>query len=218
MKKQQTGIFAVLMFFIVPVQALVMDFETSTITNAATVSSSFTQNGLTLSPVDNGNVPTSFSHYDIFAGISTLATSSPTDKSAGIHTGNEGETVAFSFMGGRAFDLLSFDIEEFLIDPEFPDYELIGTFTSSSGAVANASSVGTIDFSILPGFQNITWFQFSAPLGVAGSCAVAGENCSTIVFDNIEFQEAVVVTPLPTAAWLFGTALLGFLGFLRKSS
>ena len=112
---------------------------------------------------------------------------------------------------------MSFDIEDIVNDIEFPAYQLIGTFTSSNGASTSVSSVGTIDFSILAGFQNITSFQFSMPLGVAGSCEVAGQNCSTMVFDNVEFSEASVV-PVPATVWFFGSALLGLAGFVKRKA
>jgi len=190
-----------------------MDFGSGAGSTVA-LGTAFSQDGMTMSPVDTGNTSNSFNHWDHNRGdtpVSTIA-----DWSASIHTGNEAEVVEFSF-GGAAFDLISFDIEAILLDLEFPNYDLIGTFTSSNGATTTTSSVGTVSFSSLAGFQNTTSFQFDMPLGVAGSCEVAGQNCSTMVFDNVQFRAASAV-PVPAAVWLFGSGLLGLAGLSRRKA
>lgn len=64
-----------------------------------------------------------------------------------------------------------------------------------------------------------------SPIGVtfAGTAKSIdfGGTANQIVFDNITFGSAtpeVSAVPLPAAAWLFGSALLGFLGFSKRSS
>ncbi len=196
-----------------PAQALVMDFGSGP-GNTVPFSTPFVQDGMSMAPVDTGNTSNSFNHWDLLKGNHPSASSD--DWAGSIHTGNEAEMVEFTF-GGAAFDLIAFDIEDIRLDDEFPGYNLVGTFTSSKGASLDVSSIGTVNFSTLAGFQNITSFTFSMPLGVGGSCEIAGQNCSTMVFDNIQFREASVV-PVPAAAWLFGSGLLGLIGIARRKA
>ncbi len=188
--------------------ALVMDFGTQPTTS--TPSLPFSQNGLTMTPLNTGSV--AGNHYDHFAD----SFGSPADNAAGIHTGNNAEEVSFVFSGG-AFDLLSVFSEGFLLDPDNAGLGLTVTFAASSGATHTVSDpfVGLIDFSVLTGWTNITSFKISAPLGV-GACEIQGNDCSTFGFDDVTFQAHVSNRiPEPGTLALFGLGLAG-LGFARR--
>ncbi len=201
----------ILMSTAAPAQALVMDFGSGPGSTTA-LDTPFTQAGMSMTPLDTGNSRI-FNHWDL---LKDSAGATNEDWAAAVHMGNNAEEVEFTF-GGAAFDLLSFDIEGIFIDADYPSYTLLGTFTSSSGAIFTSSSVGSIDFSILSGFQNITSFKLSMPVGVTTDCDIVGANCSTMVFDNIRFQEASVI-PIPAAVWLFASGLFAFIAAARKNT
>jgi len=178
--------------------AVVMDFETELvdITTAA-----FTQNGLTLTPIDSG---VGTNHWDL--NLSGQFGATTEDFSAGIHRGNNGEKVDFTYFNG-SFDLLSIDIEVVYSDLFVSVTE--GTIQASSGATHTVSNRGTIDFTSLAGWSGITSFSFFMPSGSA-NCNDAGVDCPGIVFDNVVFQEHVVSqVPVPAAVWLFASGVLG---------
>jgi len=193
--------------------ALVMDFGTNGTTT--TPSTPFTQNGLTMTPLNTGSV--AGNHYDHYA---SAPFGTPSDNAAAIHTGNNGEEVSFSFMAGAAFDLLSIFAEGFLLDGDGDNMGngLTVTFAASSGAMHMVSDPfsGMIDFTALSGWTNITSFTISVPLGV-GACNIAGNDCSNFGFDDVTFQAHMPTgdIPEPGTLALFGLGLAG-LGFARR--
>ena len=180
---------------------------------------SFIENGMTIAPVLTTPTPSSagpphFDHMRGDAGGISLG-ASDTDNNAVIHRGNAGEKVLFTFSGG-AFDLLSVDLEAFILEAA----SLTVTFNASSGATLGASTVGTIDFSVLSGWSNITSFTMGVPLGDY-TCAPS-RDCSTVSFDNVVFQEAVISPPQvpePMTLALLAIGLVGLgLGRYRKAA
>lgn len=164
-----------------------------------TTDTTHTETGLTMS--------TTTGHFDIYGSI---LGGTPADNIAAIHTGNGGQQVQFTYVGG-SFDLLSVDITGWLV--RGGENPMTATFDASSGATytAIAPTIGVIDFALMSGWSNISWFTFTAPFGVV-SCS---DTCSIVGFDDVTVQAQ---TPIPAALPLFATGLgaLGLLGWRRK--
>lgn len=99
--------------------------------------------------------------------------------------------------GSGAFNLTSIDIAGFGYGGT--QLDLFG----SNGAMQSITTTGMI---ALSAFSNVTSVMFSmleAPTTYAG-----------VGFNGME----VSAVPVPAAAWLFGSALLGFFGFSRKKA
>jgi hypothetical protein len=86
--------------------------------------------------------------------------------------------------------------------------------TVGSGSAASVST-GAVHFGALPPPPGLTFDQFfwTALVDTAFSGDVL-TNYSFGVITNASYTQ-VAATPLPGALWLFGTGLLGFLGFRR---
>ena len=179
-----------------PSHAATMTFNDYGVAVGAT-DTTHTENGLTMS--------TTTGHFDIYGNIvgGTL-----TDNVAAIHTGNGGQQVIFTHVDGP-FDLLSIEIKGWLVrggeDP------MTATFDASSGATytATAPTTGVIDFTLMSGWSNISWFTFTTPFEVV-SCDVT---CSIVGFDNVAVQTQ---TPIPAALPLFATGLGALVLLVRR--
>lgn len=158
--------------------ALVMDFGSNNGIELVEPGS-FTQNGLTMSPVNSG---VGSNHWDHLGSVHGATAS---DNSAGIHSGRNAEEVTFTYLGGAAFDLLSIDIEALMLQGAS---SVTGTFSASSGAVAFVSGIGTVDFTALSGWTNITSFNFIMPIQSVMCDQGASVDCSGMVIDNVIFQ------------------------------
>jgi hypothetical protein len=188
-----------------PAWAGLVDFGTGTEQNHK-VTTCWLQDGMSMCPVNVGSTFTP--HWDL---QSNGPVSFPDDNNARIHRGQGGEEVKFTYAGGGAFDLDSLDIEAVnLLAPS-----LALTITASSGATLvedfTATSAFTIDFTTLPGWSDITWFTMGVPLGNYG-CS-DGEDCSAVLFDNVEFEADV---PEPLTLSLFGAGLVGAVALRRR--
>ncbi len=185
---------------------MVMDFG-SAVTGGITPAT-FTQNGITMDKI--------YGHFDIYGDT---VGGTPADNVAAVHNGNGGEGVTFAYSGG-AFDLLSVDVTGFLIRGAGNSDFLTGTFTSDLGGIYTvtgnkndaSAGVGVIDFSAEGAlWLGINGFTLTVPRGV-GPCSAT---CDILGFDDVTIADPSVV-PVPAAVWLFGTALIGLVGFSKQ--
>lgn len=206
---------AVLLFpFAASAAIFTMEFEGIPVgaTGATTPSAPYTEDGMTMSVVHN--------HYDAYATHPVL---SPTagDKNPVIHEGNGGSGVLFSYAGGAAFDLLSFDMIGWFFGTVPVVLSTSVTVSSSAGGlhVINATDAGPnftglLDFSAISGFSNITSFSLVMPN--PGTTCLNGNNCPNLAFDNVVFQvPPTSPVPLPGAFGLVALSLAG-IGLSRK--
>ncbi len=192
---------------------ITMDFEglisVQPGSGATTTTSNYLEDGMTMSPsIVNG-------HYDVFNNyLSVVPTSG--DINVVIHQGNNGAGVGFTFASGN-FDASSLDIIAWLdTNPNAADNTV--TFSSSAGGshTIDNTFTGTIDFSSITGFANISSFFISAP-HPSINCQFAA--CPQMAFDTFVFDDLTPSSvPVPAALPLFGTglALMGFVGWRRK--
>ena len=73
--------------------------------------------------------------------------------------------------------------------------------TNSYIQTFNAATFGTLAL----GWTGITTLNIRCAAG-----------CGQVTFDNIQFSPSAV--PVPAAVWLFGTALIGLVGFSKRKS
>ena len=90
------------------------------------------------------------------------------------------------------------------------------------------SGVGSLSFDVMPGDEFLIWASLDVEAVGAGAIADARNTLTMEFFDatgkviddsSILIAEAMAdvgVVPLPAAVWLFGTALLGLVGFAKR--
>ena len=71
---------------------------------------------------------------------------------------------------------------------------------------------------VLLDWVRLTKVEFQWLAGSDGTTIPGFPTGDQIVFDNITFNEPVAEVPLPAAAWLFGTGVLGLAGAIRCRS
>lgn len=86
-------------------------------------------------------------------------------------------------------------------------------------AASGPEIVGSASFEVLPTMGFNTFIQIAATSGVGGPWVSAEDNVTLLnpVHNSILLERAdPAVIPLPAAAWLFGSALLGLVGWQRR--
>ena len=173
-----------------PAQAITIDFEQlNDLPNTSVVLSPYVEDGFQLTALSGA-----FSSID--EGTTNYS------GSAALFNNTSGGETELTQVGGGAFNLISIDLTEFFANPDGATV----TFTRDGGF----SQSFTLDANF---FVPETFFFDSA---FAGTTSLRFDNVVPFYqFDNIEVTVSPV--PVPAAAWLFGSALLGFFGFRRKS-
>jgi len=92
--------------------------------------------------------------------------------------------------------------KDFAVVSNSADYDITATYIDAVG-VGGAPAVGDLFRYLLIDF---------------GQTAYAGTLSFMQDTDNLEFAGDINPVPVPAAAWLFGSALLGFFGFSRRKS
>ena len=208
------SLFVGFLFFVFANSAhsIVMDYG-SGVAATITTGMTYSQNGLTMTPLDDGSGGEN--HWDWYRDSGGA---NNTDWHAAIHSGNNGGDVRFDF-GGTAFDLSSIFVEGILTGAGGVT-ALDALFTSSNGSthtVSNPTS-GIIDFSVLAGFSNISFFTIDiVNPSFEGNCADAGAICTTFMFDNVTFDRHVPSSNVsaPATLALMSLGLLG-LSFRKR--
>lgn len=175
---------------------------------ATTTTANYTEHGMTMSPVG---------HFDYFDRHSRFPATTG-NIAVVLHEGNNGSGLDFT-MGGPTFDLLSLDITGWFL-AENPSLESTATFTTSTGGIhtIDQTFMGTIDFSTISGFNSITSLSIRLPNpGVVCNDIPTSYNCPNVGLDQLVFRAPAAV-PLPAAAWLFGSALLGLAAVTRRKA
>lgn len=197
---------------------LVMDFESHPIVaSSGTSSTPYTEDGMTISPVDESALS---NHYDVYNDHPHLSPD-PTNTNLVLHEGNDGSRHRYS-LGGSAFDLLSVDIIGWLFGDDPVVTSTVVTIQTTAGGTAtlNASAAGTNptgiwDLSGLAGFSDIVGFDMFMP-NPDTSCS-AGNNCPNFAYDNVTFRTppATGVVPVPASLPLLAAGLVG-LGLMAR--
>lgn len=115
---------------------------------------------------------------------------------------------------GDPFSLISLDVGSVLRDYIGPDESLVVTGNLFGGGTVTQLLPLEVNlfptFSLDPEFTNLSSVIFSASL--QGNATIFG-------LDNINVEaghEEIPPVPVPAAAWLFGTALVGLIGFGKR--
>ena len=143
------------------------------------------------------------------SGCNALTCSRPDD---------EGDRPAgiITFQFAQAIELLSldfFDIENaedgFTLDNRIRLYD-----SEIGGTEIAANTYYTPDTSGPNGVGDNLWNQILFDQGVSGIKRIEVYFGGSGALDNLKYN----VVPVPAAFWLFGTALIGFIGFSRRTS
>tara|TARA_R110002111_G_scaffold221901_1_gene284095 strand:+ start:549 stop:1142 length:594 start_codon:yes stop_codon:yes gene_type:complete len=184
--------------FSLPIHAAVVDFEDLGVAS-----------GGQLNPADNAVITSG--GFDFVNGPTSAISDMhfPNDGFAGIGSTTELVTHGDLLMtknGGGTFSLNSFDFGSWLL--EVPSFTVNGLL-SGGGMVSQSFNLDGDEttfetFFLNPSFTNL----------VSANWLMSSGNQKTFNIDNIKAD--INAVPLPAAVWLFGPALLGFLGLRRK--
>jgi len=186
--------------FALPIHAAVVDFEDLGVAS-----------GGQLNPGDN--VVVTSGGYDFVNGPTSNIPDMhfPNNGFAGLGSTTELVTHGDLLMtqnGGGTFSLNSFDFGSWLVEPS--------SFTVN-GLLSGGGLVSQI-FSLDGDNTTFETFLLNASFTnlVSANWLMTGGNQQTFNIDNINVGSSINAVPLPAAVWLFGPALLGFLGLRRK--
>ena len=110
------------------------------------------------------------------------------------------------------FKLNSIDLAHTAQGP-FSDFLITGTKKDLTTVTQTFSGTDTLQTYYLEGFNNLINIQI-------GKDRITNQSFTNITFDNLNIskgEESVSTVPVPAAAWLFGSAALGFFGLRRKN-
>ena len=162
-----------------------------------------------------------------------------------ITTNDEGNTVgggdgsSFDFFTFKVFagQQFIFDIDTNVVDPTDPDsiLRLYDGANSDSNPISFNDDMnltptfeGTLDSGSLDLFDSLLYHTFasagSATLRVSDACSFLvnsaceeGVLAKSAIYD-LQISRSLSPVPVPAAVWLFGTALIGFVGMSRRTT
>jgi hypothetical protein len=172
--------------------AVTIDFQTLEHVDAAQAyhGTSYTEDGFTLSGVDWYSNGTLHADY---RGSTALL------------FGNQGVPGTLAASGGGAFNLFSIDLAE--VDPGTASVSFTGYLLGGGSVTQKFILDGSFGTGF--GFQTFAFSGFTNVTSVVWSSADPFHQ-----FDNI----VASTVPIPAAAWLLGSGLLGLLGVARRRS
>lgn len=98
-------------------------------------------------------------------------------------------------------------------------FEILNTFLGS-GSINNESLAISAELSLMPGSHILGGFISSQSIFLTASPTAAGQNGLNDEFSYERAGSALIrntsVVPVPAAAWLFGSGLLGLVGVARR--
>ena len=120
-------------------------------------------------------------------------------------TGDGECKIVMTESSGALFSLTSFDGADGLLDVGGRTIVVTGTMSDGRTVVDIYTTVASTftTYSLPSNFSNLVSVEFWG----------FGRGDDMIAFDNIN----VTVVPVPAAAWLFGSGLLGLIGFARRN-
>lgn len=138
----------------------------------------------------------------------------------------EGGTLGGGF--DVSWDPASLQLESYtstviLGDPFFgrpPDASpgLLGSWGVGDFDGLDTGLLGSLSFSLLPGAGLSSFIALGPTTGIAGPWVSAVDFITLIdpAYNQVEVTRVASVIPVPAAFWLFGTALVGVVGFSRR--
>lgn len=223
---QKLGVSLAAMALSATSQAVVLDFESGIFENNTVATASiYSQDGFDMRTPNLAGM-----HFHMAPPVVGNDPAGATPGWLGFHNGIGDNSVLNTItltsveggVPGGTFDLYSFMIRgtgasRWATDPAGinPWYNPEMTVETSNGDVvvipeslwdpANPE-VDTPDLTYIMDFQDVTWVTFTTDEFANSSAG------SVMMLDNVRINEV----PVPAAAWLFGSALMGLAGFKRK--
>ena len=124
--------------------------------------------------------------------------------------GSPSEQMTFRFNNLTGLDWTDFHIEFASDDPSAPvsfNVPVIAPDTDPSHILDVGINENT-------GLPDAAWISFNTPEG--SGLSVGAFTDAGVAFFSLQFQPTVVPVPIPAAAWLFGSGLLGLVGMARR--
>jgi hypothetical protein len=177
----------------------------SQIANSATITNGSFDSGLT-GWGTAGNVTLDAGGYAVLNTFSTVDTSA--------YGGTNGSTLSQT-VNALAGDVISFSYS-FNTDDYLPYNDFALVAGDAQYSVSDVATVGDGDSSGWQNFSFTALSDFSDLKFIVSNHTDTAFN-STLFIDNVS-SGSVSAVPVPAAVWLFGSGVLGLLGFNRKRS
>lgn len=153
---------------------------------------------------------------DTSAGTSILGVSAGASKVLGLSSSifdATGDDLKLFFVGSKGHDIdvtIGGVTRSFTLDPLEGATGFFDTAYENDPIIALAIDLGTFN-----GLSGTSFSEIGVTLGDSYDC-VGLETCTTNSVLSFVGTYSVSAVPVPAAAWLFGSGLLGLVGFMRR--